>query len=138
MSNSLTQKGQDYALYGDGSPGSDGGLARLAAFVKLYDSSSTPNKNGTGFNEVANGNGYTTGGIAISLSDWTLGSNGSDRKITLANKVWTASGGQILNVAGAYLTDASGNVLGWWERSPAATLNPGDTLTLSGLTVGLT
>ena len=66
MASSLTYQGEEYALIGDGA--SDGSIARLATAVRLYDSTSSPSKTGTEgveFVEVANGNGYTTGGRAV-------------------------------------------------------------------------
>lgn len=135
MANSLTNLGQDYALKGDGA---DGSLARLATALRLYDNTSTPAVDGTGFVEVANGNGYTTGGIAIGVGDWTLSTDAGNRKSTLADQVWTASGGSISNIAGAYLTDAGGNVLAWWERVSAITIASGDTFTASALYVKFT
>ena len=135
MANSLTNKGEEYALFGDGS--SDGAIARMAAKVKLYASGSTPNKNGTGFTEVSNGNGYTTGGAAITVSNWTYAVVSSNGRITLDDQLWTASGGNIANIAGAFITDAGDNVLAWWERSTATTLTPGDSITLDDLFIEL-
>lgn len=135
MANSLTNKGEEYALIGDGS--SDGSIARLATALLLYDSTSTPDKDGSGFTEVANGNGYTTGGQSINVSNWTYSVVSQDGQIALDNQVWTASGGNIANILGAYLTDGS-NVLAWWERSSAVTLTPGDSLTADTLTIRLT
>ncbi len=136
MANSLTNKGQEYCLYGTATP--NGSLANLGTKLKLYDSTSTPNKNGTGFVEVANGNGYTTGGVAIVRADYALSLDTGNQKVQIADKVFTASGGSILNIAGAYLTDAADNVLAWWERSAAITIASGDTLTLDDLSVKLT
>lgn len=127
----MTYKGEEYMLIGDGS--SDGSLARLATKAKLYLSTSTPAKDGTGFNEVANGNGYATGGQAITVANWTYSSNPS--RIVLDDLVWTAAGGQIVDIAGAYLTDASDTVLAWFSRSTPVTLDDGDTITLTSLTV---
>jgi hypothetical protein len=83
--------------------------------------------------QVAAGNGYPTNGWAITIASWTLVS--SPRSIRLADQLVTAVGGSVAGVAGAWIEDASGNVLVWWERS-AITLSPGDTLPLDDLTVG--
>ncbi len=130
MANSLTYAGQDAAFYGGTG---DGGFARTATKLKLYTSASTPAKDGTGFTEVANGNGYLTNGIAITRSDWTAETDSLNRRIRLANKVWTASGGSIANIAGAYVTDAADNVLAWFERSSPITIASGDTFTADTL-----
>ncbi len=139
MSNSLTNKGQELALKGNGT--SNGGLARLATKLKLYQTGSAPSKSGAEgveFLQVANGNGYTTGGIAISESDFTYSVVGGNGQIVIGDKVFTASGGAIANIAGAYLTDAGNNVLAWFERSSPTTLASGESITLTGLTIRLT
>jgi hypothetical protein len=131
MANSLTYKGEETMLKGDGA---DGSIARLAVAVRLMDGSSTPSRDGTGFVEVANGNGYVTGGKAIVVGDWTYTAQLS--KIVLADQVWTAAGGTIPSIRGAYIVDSANNVLAWWERS-LLTLQNGDDLTLDDLTVQL-
>jgi len=136
MANSLTNKGEEYALFGDGV--GDGSIARLATALQLFDSTSVPLKDGTGFVEVANGNGYVTGGIPIGVSDWTFSVVSMNGQIVLDDQVWTASGGNIANILGAYLVDTGGNALAWWERTSAVTLTPGDTLTADDLTIRLT
>lgn len=144
MANSLTNKGQQYML-----AGADG-ICRVGTKLKLYDNTSTPVKAGTGFTEVANGFGYTTGGIAITpftaavpattpttSGSWTLSLDVSDIKLLLANQTWLATGGSISNVLGAYLTDASDEILCWWERGAAITIASGDSLTLDSLYIKL-
>ena len=134
MASSLTYQGEEYALIGDGA--SDGSIARLATAVRLYDSTSSPSKTGTEgveFVEVANGNGYTTGGHAIVVGNWSYLSAPS--RLVLADQVWTASGGSIANIAGAYVVDTSDNVLLWFERSSPVTLADGESITLDDLTV---
>lgn len=133
MSNSLTNMGQQVALLGTATP--NGGIANLATKLKLMSGSSTPAVDGTGFVEVAAGNGYPSGGWAITRGSWSGGLIGSNYAITLADQAVVASGGNIPNVAGAYITDVSGNVLAWWERS-ASTITPGDDVTIHDLTIG--
>lgn len=133
MANSMTQMGQTYALYGTATP--NGGIANLAAKLKLMSGASTPNVNGTGFTEVASGNGYPSGGWAITRASWSLVTIGSSKGIQLANQPVVASGGNIPNVAGCWVEDASGNVLAWWERT-ASTIAPSDSVTITGLTIG--
>lgn len=135
MANSLTNTGEQYALLGDGV--SDGSLARKATALRLFDSTSTPAKDGSGFTEVAAGNGYTTGGMAITVANWTFSVVSQNGQIVLADQTWTASGGNIANILGAYLTDSGGNALAWWERTSAVTLTPGDSLTADDLTIRL-
>ena len=134
MANSLTNLGEQYMLEGDG--GGDGSFARKAAKVKLYDSTSVPSKGGTGFTEVANGNGYTTGGQAIVLANWTFSVVTNQGQIVLADQVWTAAGGPISNIAGAFITDSADAVMAWWERT-TFTLQDTESLTLDDLTIRL-
>jgi len=129
MANSLTFRGERAMLLGDGA---DGSIARLAIKVRLMKGTSTPRKDGTGFIEVDDGNGYTAGGKTIAPADWTY--NEALSKIVLADQTWTAVGGTISNIRGAYLTDSTGAVLAWWERS-LLTLAAGDSLTLDDLEV---
>jgi len=139
MANSLTNLGERSAIMGNAATGpTDGAIARIAAKVKLYDSTSTPDKDGTGFVEVANGNGYTTGGQAITHADWTYSVVATNGQIVLADKQWTASGGNIANILGAFITDSADAVLGWWERTSPVTLGPGDSITLDDLTIRMT
>ena len=135
MANSLTYKGEQAALKSLTSLGS---IARLATAVRLFTGDSAPDKDGvvgppTGFIEVSNGNGYTAGGNAITEANWTYSALNS--KMTLADQVWTASGGSIVNVRGAYIVDGSGHVLAWWELPAAITLASGDSLTLDDLAI---
>jgi hypothetical protein len=136
MANSLTNKGEEYMLIGDGV--SNGSIGRLATKLKLFDSTSTPDKDGTGFTEVANGNGYVTGGQVVAVGNWTFSVVTTNGQIVLDDYVWTASGGNISNILGAFITDATDQELAWWERTTAVTLTPGDSITADDLTIRLT
>jgi hypothetical protein len=145
MSNSLTNKGQQFML-----AGADG-ITRVGTKIKLYTNASTPLKDGTGFVEVANGNGYATGGLAVTpftgtipaaslpatSGNWSIDLDTGDIKAVLDDKQWTASAGSIANIAGAYMTDASDVILAWWERGSTTTIASGDTVTLTGLFIKL-
>jgi hypothetical protein len=142
MANSLTNYGQQVALFSDklkavGSVTNAGGVANLGTNLKLYTSASTPNVNGTGFTEVSSGNGYTTGGKALTTASYTLSVVSQSAQMVIADQTWTASGGSIANIGGVYLTDSSGNVLAWWERTAALTLTDGDTMVADDLTLRL-
>lgn len=54
-------------------------------------------------NEIANGNGYTTGGLALSSVTWT--SDGTNNKLDAADAQWTASGGAITAYKAAIYDD---------------------------------
>jgi len=130
MTATKTYRGEELEIYGTAS---DGGFARLAVKIKLYKNTSTPAKDGTGFVEVVNGNGYITGGKTISRANWTYLSGPSH--IVLEDQVWTAAGGSIPDIAGAYLTNAADEVMAWWDRSTALTLLDGESVTADDLTV---
>lgn len=53
--------------------------------------------------EIANGNGYTTTGQALTSVTWTR--SGSTTTLDAANPVWTATGGNIPAAAGAVIYD---------------------------------
>lgn len=133
MPSQLTYKGELACLLGNGT---DGGLARLATAIKLYRSTSTPAKDGTGFVEVANGFGYTTGGIAITVANWAA-TTPPPQGAKLDDKSWVATGGSIADVAGAYLCDAAGDVLMWAESTEVRTYAAGETILVDDLTAAL-
>jgi len=127
MANNTTNLGQRIALGVEA--GAGGGIVGIATSLRLYTSSSTPSKDGTGFVEVPDGNGYSTGGIAISESDWVSSLDGGNEQVQ-------ASGGTIANVAGAYIADGSGNVLAWFPRpGGAVSIGAGETITVRDTTI---
>lgn len=80
-------------------------------------------------NEVANANGYTTGGIAVSL---VLSGTTSVTVVFASNPVWTASGSGI-TARWAVLYEVGGNVLAYvlLDSTPAdVTATAGNTLTI--------
>lgn len=80
-------------------------------------------------NEVANANGYTTGGIGVTLN---LAGTTSVTAVFATNPVWTASGGSIA-ARFAVIYEVSGNVLAYvlLDSTPAdVTATTGNTLTI--------
>lgn len=82
--------------------------------------------------EIGAGNGYTAGGTAatISASAHTAGTY----KLTLADVVFTASGGTIGPFRYATLyndtpTSPADPLIGWWDYGSSITLNAGETFT---------
>jgi hypothetical protein len=124
MGYTVTQRGQRLAL----GTLAGGGIIQVATKAKLYKSGSSPNKDGSGFQEVDAGFGYTAGGTAIVAGNWVetlvLGNYTADLKPSGAWPHWTAVGGNIANIAGFFITDAADNVLAWWP-------NPGGVRTLA-------
>ena len=87
-------------------------------------------------NEHANANGYTTGGIAVTL---TLAGTTTVTVTTSANPVWTASGGSIV-ARFAVIYEVGGNVLCYCllDSSPAdVTTTTGNTLTVAANASGV-
>lgn len=132
MASYLTNLGKDAVLKGHSS---DGAFARLAAALRLYTTDSTPAVDGSGFVEVPTGLGYPAGGIAIDTTQWTLESFSGKRRIRLNSLSFIATGGSLDNIAGAYITDAQGNVLAWFEHGVPITILNNDTFTVDAVTV---
>ncbi len=87
-------------------------------------------------NEHANGNGYTTGGIAVTL---TLSGTTTVTVDISTDPVWTASGGSIV-ARFAVIYEVGGNVLCYCllDSSPAdVTATSGNTLTLAANASGV-
>lgn len=101
--------------------------------VALFTSSSNLSGSTTTYagvtNEVANANGYTTGGISVSL----VFSGTTSLTVSFStNPVWTASGGSI-TARYAALYEVGGNVLAYvlLDSTPAdVTATSGNTLTI--------
>ena len=116
-----------------GVSGNIGGFAQVAAFLRLYTTATTPSKNlATSFVE-ASGGGYAA--LPIVEANWTLELISSNMQIRLADQTFTASAGVIADVAGVYITDASGNVMAWLERSAPFTLLLGETVIVDDFTL---
>lgn len=81
-------------------------------------------------NEVANANGYTTGGIGVTM---TLAGTTTVTATYSSNPVWTASGGSITGRF-AVIYEVSGNILCYCllDSTPAdVTATTGNTLTVA-------
>lgn len=80
--------------------------------------------------EVANGNGYTTGGNAASTS--SASQSGGTFKLVLASPTaWTASGAGF-TFRYAVLTDATtGTNVGYWDYGSSQTVAAGETVTVT-------
>lgn len=126
------------SLHNTGETAALAAIKTAATKIRLYTGASVPAKNGiegAAFIEVANGNGYTTGGQTIASGDWTSATIGGTVRITLKDITWSAVGGNISDVAGAYIVNSGGAVLAWWERTPETALN-GGTVKATGLYIG--
>ena len=122
----LTNGGRTALLNGGFDLDSDSFKMALLTSASNIGASSTTYAGLTG--EVANANGYTTGGQAV-----TLGLSGTTTvTVTGQSKVWTATGGSI-TARYAVIYEVSGNVLAYCllDSTPAdVTATAGNTLTV--------
>ena len=84
-------------------------------------------------NELASGNGYTTGGASLSAPSSTNSSGTQTFTGTIANPTWTATGsmGPFRYVV-LYDSTASGQpLIGWWDNGSNVTLTASQTFTLT-------
>lgn len=108
----------------------DSGSYKCALFLSTSNIGSGSTTYAGLTNEVANANGYTTGGIAVTL---TLSGTTSVKVAWSADPVWTASGGSITARFGV-IYEVSGNVLCYCllDSAPAdVTATSGNTLTIT-------
>jgi hypothetical protein len=101
--------------------------------VALFTSSSNLSVSSTTYagvtNEVANGNGYTTGGVAVTF---TMTGTTSVAVSFATNPAWTASGGSIVSRQAA-VYEVGGDVFAFCllDNTPAdVTVTAGNTLTI--------
>jgi len=89
-------------------------------------------------NEVANGNGYATGGATIGSVTWTVGASASQYRLDAADPVWTATGGTIPNIKFAVIKNSAGQAVCWSKLSTAQfTLAQNNTLTVQFAATGI-
>lgn len=92
-------------------------------------------------NQVANGNGYTTGGQNLSAVTWAAGASARQLRLDATANVWSASGGNIANVRYAVIYDnthASDALLCQAALSTAQfTITDGNTLTVTPSATGI-
>lgn len=81
--------------------------------------------------EIGAGNGYTAGGTAATISSSAQGSG--TYKLTLADVVFTASGGSIGPFRYAVLYDdtaTNDELIGYWDYGSSITIQTGNTFTV--------
>lgn len=83
--------------------------------------------------EISAGNGYTAGGVAVTIS--SSGQTGGTYKLVLADASVTASGGSVGPFQYAVLyddtpTDPADPLIGWWDYGAPITLATGESVSL--------
>lgn len=83
-------------------------------------------------NELANGNGYTTGGATVGITSSTQ-SSGTYKLIASAAVVWTASGsmGPFRYIVLYNSTASNGPLIGWYDYGSSLTLTALETFTVT-------
>ena len=118
-------------------------------YLALCTATTTPTKATnllSDLTECSAGNGYTSGGESLTAdTDFTVTEVDSTvgAKVVLANKTWTASGGNLPSGDGArwaVLLDgntSSSNVLAYFDLSSARTVSDTQTLTIQAAEIDL-
>jgi hypothetical protein len=102
--------------------------------LKVYLTNSAPTSSMAALSEItqiSNGNGYTTGGTAATISS-SAQSSGT-YKLVLADVVFTASGGTIgpIRYAGLHNdTSTTDLLIGYWDYGSSITLQDTETFTV--------
>lgn len=101
--------------------GSDSWVVKLATAVNQAAGTIT---------EVANGNGYTTGGNAASTSSATQ-SGGTYKLVLGSPATWTASGAGFSFQYAVLVDSTTGTNVGYWDYGSSQTVASGETVTVS-------
>jgi hypothetical protein len=81
-------------------------------------------------NEIANGNGYTTGGSSIASVGWSQ--SGGTSTLSGNAVVWTASGGAIAQFRYCVAYDSTtGYLIGYWDYGSEVNITSGNTFTIN-------
>lgn len=81
--------------------------------------------------EIANGNGYTTGGISLATLTWS-NSSGTSTLATTATPTWTASGGSMATFRYFYIYDVTtGYLVAFGDNGSGVTLTTGQSYQLT-------
>lgn len=109
-------------------------LANDTLKLALFTSTHTPAASDTSYsalsNEVAAGNGYTSGGETLTTVSWS--ETGGTATLDADDVSWTASGGSIAyQYAVLYNNTAAGtNLICYWDEGSEVTIADGETRTL--------
>jgi len=83
-------------------------------------------------NEVANANGYATGGLSVSARTWAAGSSAGVFRFDSTAVVWTATGGVISSIKYAIIYQSGGKLVCYSKLTTSQfTLSEDNTLTVT-------
>lgn len=93
---------------GDGTHVLDADVFRMGLYLSSSNAATlTLSTRGSVTNEVANANGYLTGGQTLGAVTWGAGASAGVRRFDSTAEIFTASGGTILNVKHAVIYNNS-------------------------------
>jgi len=82
-------------------------------------------------NEVANGNGYTSGGATLGSKTLTYNATGNKTVMDAADPSWTASGAGFAANSAVFYDSTTDNLIGYLDFGSTITLASGDILTIN-------
>lgn len=109
------------ALFEGINSGSDSWVVKLATAV---------NQSAGTITEVANGNGYTTGGNVASTSSATQ-SGGTYKLVLNSPSAWTATGAGFTFQYAVLVDSTTSTNVGYWDYGSSQTVAPGETVTVT-------
>lgn len=115
--------------------------AALAATTFTFNIDSHATYTDVSASELANGNGYTTGGVTLTGVSVTEDDTNDRASVTWSNAQWTASGGSIGPSPGMFIIDdtsADDTIVGYIDFGSDQTATDGGTFTVSSITVRTT
>lgn len=124
----------------DGTCDLDGDTFRMGLFTSASNAATAAlSVLGSVTNEVANGNGYATGGTTLAGVTWSTGASAGEMRFDATATIWSASGGNIANIRYAVIYDettgtSAGNrkIVSYSALSTAQfTVTDGNTLTIT-------
>lgn len=109
------------AMLEGGNMGTDSWVVKLGTAV---------NQAAGTFTEVANGNGYTTGGNAAAVSSATH-SSGTYKLVLSSPTAWTASGAGFTFQYAVLTNSTTGTNVGYWDYGSSQAVAVGETVTVT-------
>ena len=109
------------ALFEGSNAGSDTWVVKLATAVDQGAGTIT---------EVANGNGYTTGGNSAAVSSATH-TSGTYKLVLSSPSAWTASGAGFTFQYAVLVNSTTGTNVGYWDYATSQAVASGETVTVT-------